>query len=176
MEHAHAVDLLRKGVCAAARPQQWADLGCGTGTFTMALADLLPAGSLIHAMDRDRSALAQVPSSFGGTRMIKFEGDFVRDPLPASELDGILLANALHFAKDQPAFIRKAAACLKPGGRFLLVEYDTDTPNSWVPYPLSRTRAVDLFQGARFDHVAPLGERPSAFGGARLYSLMVSRR
>lgn len=29
----------------------WADLGCGSGTFTLALAELLSAGSHIHAID-----------------------------------------------------------------------------------------------------------------------------
>jgi ubiquinone/menaquinone biosynthesis C-methylase UbiE len=33
----------------------WADLGCGDGTFTLALAAILPRGSIIHAMDRDIS-------------------------------------------------------------------------------------------------------------------------
>jgi precorrin-6B methylase 2 len=44
-------------------PQTWADLGCGAGAFTLALASLLPAGSTIHAMDRDRAALAQLPAT-----------------------------------------------------------------------------------------------------------------
>ena len=26
---------------------------------------------------------------------------------------------------------------LKPGGRFILVEYNVDSGNTWVPYPLS---------------------------------------
>ncbi len=31
----------------------WADLGCGSGIFTYALASLLKKGSTIYAIDRD---------------------------------------------------------------------------------------------------------------------------
>ena len=59
MDYADHVALLRDGV-----PHErgtWADLGAGDGAFTLALADLLPEGSTIHAIDRDRSALEEEP-------------------------------------------------------------------------------------------------------------------
>jgi hypothetical protein len=37
----------------SAADETWADLGAGDGTFTRALATVLPVGSVIHAMDRD---------------------------------------------------------------------------------------------------------------------------
>ena len=43
-------------------PTSWADLGCGDGTFTLALAELLADGSVIHAVDLDASALSAIPS------------------------------------------------------------------------------------------------------------------
>lgn len=36
---------------ATIAPVRWADLGCGSGTFTLALAGLLPSGSTIDAID-----------------------------------------------------------------------------------------------------------------------------
>ncbi|MEO7001818.1 MAG: class I SAM-dependent methyltransferase, partial [Ktedonobacterales bacterium] len=57
MEHADHVRLLRNGV-----PNQggvWADLGSGTGAFTLALADLLGPTAMIYSADRDRSALRE---------------------------------------------------------------------------------------------------------------------
>ena len=170
-----AVDLLRGAPFAAGTPQHWVDLGCGTGTFTRALADLLPPGSRIIAMDRDARALGQVPEEHGTRRITKHTGDFVTEALPATDLDGILLANALHFVRDQPGFIRRAAASLKPTGAFLLVEYDTDSPNPWVPHPLPSTALVQLFKGSGFRSVRRLADRPSAFGRARLYSTWAER-
>jgi len=175
MDHREAVGMLRGAVLAKNAPQRWADLGCGTGTFTLALADLLPPESSIAAMDRDLSALKQVPEEYSGTRIVKHVGDFVRDAVPAMELDGILLANALHFARDQAGLIRKLAGHLDPAGILLLVEYDMDTPNPWVPHPLSFATLKELFHGAGFASVTRLAERPSAFGRARLYSACVMR-
>ena len=55
MDHADHVRLLRDGVPRTAGT--WADLGAGAGAFTLALADLLPPGSLIYAIDKDTAAL-----------------------------------------------------------------------------------------------------------------------
>ena len=140
----------------------------------MRLADLLPPGSTIIAMDRDAKALKQVPEQFGTTRITKQVGDFVTEALPAN-FDGILLANALHFVRDQPDFIRRASDFLKPTGAFLLVEYDMDSPNPWVPYPSSFAVLSELFRDAGFLSIRRLAERPSTFGRARLYSAFAAR-
>ena len=54
-----AIEMLAESGVDALGPTKWADLGCGTGTFTLALADLLSPGSTIHAMDREGSVLSQ---------------------------------------------------------------------------------------------------------------------
>jgi methylase of polypeptide subunit release factors len=77
----------------------WADLGCGDGTFTLALASLLAAGSTIHAMDRDASALQNIPPEHHGVRIQTHYGDFTRQPWPFARLDGILMANSLHYVE-----------------------------------------------------------------------------
>ena len=54
MDHGDHVALLR----AAVRPGgTWADIGAGSGAFTLALADLLGPGGAILAVDRDAGAL-----------------------------------------------------------------------------------------------------------------------
>jgi len=175
MDHRDAVGLLRNAPLEKGAPQRWADLGCGTGTFTRALADLLPPGSSIAAMDRDATALKLVPEMHGTTRITKHHGDFVTDALPATDLDGILLANALHFVRDQPDFIRSVRGSLEPAGALLLVEYDMDNPNPWVPHPVSFATLERLFKDAGFGTAKRLAERPSAFGGARLYAAWAER-
>jgi len=42
MQQENAISLIRDGVTGTI-DQYWADLGCGSGTFTMALKSLLPA-------------------------------------------------------------------------------------------------------------------------------------
>ena len=56
-----AIDMLAESGVEALGPTIWANLGCGDGTFTRALADMLASGSLIHAIDLDGSALRRIP-------------------------------------------------------------------------------------------------------------------
>src|SRR5262245_25115022 len=98
-----AVALLSGSDLAALGPATWADLGCGEGTFTRALAEILAPGSVIHAMDRDAAALRTIPSRHRGIRIETHHGDFTRAAWPFNDLDGVLLANSLHYVEDQAA-------------------------------------------------------------------------
>ena len=62
MRHADHVGLLAPGI-RADEGGTWADLGAGAGAFTLALADLIGPHGLIHAIDRDRGALAELRAS-----------------------------------------------------------------------------------------------------------------
>jgi trans-aconitate methyltransferase len=52
MTHQEAAFFIKNAVNAST-PENWADLGCGSGTFTKALIDLLPAGSHITAVNQE---------------------------------------------------------------------------------------------------------------------------
>jgi len=175
MQHEHAVGMLAPARIGDESNQQWADLGCGSGTFTLALADLLPKESTIYAMDMSSAALKSIPAKHNAIAIAKTVGNFVTDTLPAPAFDGILMANALHYVKDQVAFVEKAMTYLKPSGGVLIVEYDTNAANQWVPYPLTFIRLKELFTAAGFSEVNKLGERPSAFGRAMLYAAQIIR-
>jgi hypothetical protein len=100
---------------------------CGAGTFTLALADLLSPGSAIHAMDRDSSILRRIPPSHNHVGITTHRGDFTKPRMwPFDSLDGILMANSLHYIEDQAVFIRACEARMTSPRRFLIVEYDTD--------------------------------------------------
>src|SRR5437016_1476247 len=79
------------------------------------------------------------------------------------------MANSLHFVRDKPPALRPLLRSVRPGGRFVLVEYDADRGYPWVPFPLSfetwRAMAGDLgLEGTRLS-----GRVPSRFLGA-IYS------
>jgi SAM-dependent methyltransferase len=145
----------------------WADIGAGDGTFTRALAKLLGSGARIYAVDRDAGALASLRrwATRDGTDVIPVEADFTR-PLELPErLDGLLVANALHFVRDADAVLSRLAALVRPGGRVVIVEYDRRAASRWVPYPIPTDRLQALAASAGLSTPTITATRPSAFGG-----------
>ena len=153
---------------------RWADLGCGAGLFTRALAHLLQPGSTIYAVDRNKIGLQSLHSSVG-TFIKKVEIDFIQEELPLQNLDGILMANSFHYVEDKAAFISKIEKCFKEDALFLIVEYDLNIANHWVPYPLSSLSLKQLFEISDYHSVEKLREHPSVFQRARMYSAIIRK-
>jgi SAM-dependent methyltransferase len=229
MTHHDAVALIDTPWLHSKTPLRWADLGCGSGTFTLALADLLAPGSSIEAIDlrpsiaprTTKNGVAIHPRTADFTTLeIRLRAGIAQDPDPnpapnpnpasspdpalnpnpisnprhaapaaAAPLpdrlwpgtqpliyDGILMANSLHYVRDQGTFLARllgAPSQATRPGVLLLVEYDTDVPVArWVPYPLSFTRAAALLKSSGWSRVQKLGTYPSAFGRTELYAAL----
>jgi len=154
-------------------PTTWADLGCGEGTFTLALARVLASGSVIHAIDVDAAALRTIPSEHKGVRIVTHRGDFMRQPWPFADLDGVLMANSLHYVENQAAFVRECEGRMTPQRHFVIVEYNTNEVSRWVPYPVSQATLTALFERAGYSSVTVLGSRPSIYRRAPLYAAVI---
>jgi trans-aconitate methyltransferase len=166
--------LIAHASLSAGSPQIWADLGCGDGTFTMALASVLPPNSTIHAIDTDKRALARIPAQHGTVAIHTHRGDFTMLPWRFDKLDGVLMANSLHYVKDKADFLRRAGAQLARK-RVLVVEYDMTRGNPWVPYPLSSASAMELFDTLGYHVATPLGRRRSNYRAGELYGLLLTQ-
>jgi ubiquinone/menaquinone biosynthesis C-methylase UbiE len=168
MDHEDHVALIRAAAEAAGPGGEWADLGSGWGAFTLALADLLGPGSTIYSVDRDSGSLREqeraMRSRFPGVHVEYVQADFTR-PLDLPPLDGLLMANSLHFVKDKAPLVERLRGYLKPGGRFVLVEYNADRGNPWVPHPLSYPTWEDLAARAGFASTRLIARTPSRFLG-----------
>ena len=168
MNHTDHVNLLRGGVPAPGGV--WADLGSGTGAFTLALAELLGSGGEIYSVDKDRGALREqeraMQARFPEVTVHFLTADFTQ-PLKLPRLDGIVLANALHFQKygTQGRVGQLLKSYLRPGGRLILIEYNVDHGNLWVPHPLSYQSWEKLARECGFAHTQLLATVPSRFLG-----------
>jgi hypothetical protein len=166
MKISEATSLIRTPMIDWTRPQSWCDLGCGGGTFTIALAESLAFGSTIHAVDLDQRALGGIPDQYHGVTIRKVLGDLRSPGLRLPPVDGILMANSLHFIQDQRLFLRKP---LSVTARFLIVEYERSRPSLWGPYPVGFETLRELFSETGVQRVEKLATRRSRFGGS-MYS------
>lgn len=165
MTHQDAVSLLR-GVPAPG--ESWADLGAGSGVFTRALSELLGPDGRVLAVDRNAAALRQIgEASPDGAAIGAVHADF-REALELPPLDGLLLANSLHFVRQPVPVLRHLAGFLRPGGKALFLEYDTPRASPWNPHPLPFARLVQVAAASGLGGLQELSRRPSAFGGREL--------
>src|SRR5512140_873386 len=176
MQHPDHVNLLRPANLAPGGT--WADLGAGSGAFTLALRELIGSQAQIYAVDKDRGSLrsleSEYKSRFGGKDNLHilradFSGKFDIPPL-----DGVLMANSLHFFRDKHPVLEAVRSMLTPGGVFLLVEYNVDSGNMWVPHPLSFERWKVVATEAGFTEPRLLARHPSNFL-REFYSAMCHR-
>jgi len=157
----------------------WADLGAGSGAFTRALAALLGPTGTVYAVDNDPGALRELDrrddAVAPGAEVRTIIGDFT-GPLELPPLDGVLIANALHYVpySNQPTVVGHLASLLKEAAPMVVVEYDRRDANQWVPYPITPSALTALARDAGLATPTILGTRPSRYSGT-MYSAVVRR-
>ena len=62
---------------------------------------------------------------------------------------------------------------MKTNEVFLIVEYDMQSGNQWVPYPLTIEAARALFEGLGYSDFHVLNKRASVFGRRYMYAAVV---
>ena len=142
----------------------WVDFGAGTGTFTRALRSLLSPGSRIYAVDSDLAAITTLRKI--GDDVVPILADFSTAlELPDAALNGMLLANALHFVPDAGVVLQRLVKMLTPGGRVVIVEYDRRAANPWVPYPIRSDTWPEIASAAGLVNPRVTARRKSRYAG-----------
>jgi ubiquinone/menaquinone biosynthesis C-methylase UbiE len=167
MELHAAIELIRGAFGEERKREVWADLGAGKGLFTRALANLLQEGSFIHAVDQGPQTIAS-PSN--GSVIEFHQLDFTEQVLPFNNLHGIMMANSLHFVHDKKRFVSHLKPLLHRNGRVIIVEYELNHGNEWVPYPIPFLLLKKLLSEEGFMHVEKIGQRKSVYGSHQIYA------
>src|SRR5579859_289448 len=147
----------------------WADFGSGTGIFTLELRGLLGPNCEIYSIDRNARDLERQRQSldqhYPHTAIHYLRADFTK-PLELPPLDGIVMANALHFVPfdRQAAALTSIAGYLRrSGGRLIIVEYNARSGNFWVPYPIDFESFMLLAEQSGLSDANMLTAVPSRF-------------
>lgn len=103
------------------------DIGCGTGELEKKLLAKNPSLKIL-GIDLSQEMLERAAKKFENSPNLSWkEGDFLKVDLPLQHFDGAYGLSNFHYFPDPPALLRKAAAVLKPGGFFVLVDWNRST-------------------------------------------------
>jgi ubiquinone/menaquinone biosynthesis C-methylase UbiE len=148
----------------------WADFGCGEGIFTAVLYEQIGPSGQIYAVDKNRSVLNRLKQNFHETypeaKIHILHANFI-EPLSLPALDGFILANALHFIKDERKVqvLGNLVKKLKSGGKIIVVEYNSNHGNFAVPFPISEDRFIELAITLNLHRPQIVKKVPSSFMG-----------
>jgi SAM-dependent methyltransferase len=119
-------------------------------------------------VDKSRGALERLQHNFAAehsnTAVHTLHADFSRR-LSLPPLDGVIMANSLHFYRKKRPVLTHVTASLKPGGRLIVVEYNTRRGNYAVPHPLHESEFLDVAEAVGLCDASIISRIPSSFLG-----------
>ena len=101
----------------------WADIGCGTGYFTIPIANEVKQ---VYALDIRAEMLSDLNESLTQLQIhnVKvLQSEESRFPLPDQLIDGILTSLVLHEVDQPIEFFRELNRILQTGGRLVIIEW-----------------------------------------------------
>lgn len=158
-----------------------ADLGCGTGQTSAALA---PYVERVIAVDESSAMLGAARKRLADLDNVELRTGRLEDvPIDDASVDVAVLSLVLHFVVDPAAVIVESARILRPGGRLLVVdmlpherdEYRTTMGHLWLGFSESQLDAWFADAGLTDTHVVPLPPDPQA-KGPNLFTARVVKR
>lgn len=148
-----------------------ADLGCGTGAYTVALSQEVGDIGQVYAIDVHRDQLHTLLSTLERKKILNVEtiwADIEKGiPIEAYSLDAVVLSNILFQLHDIDAALSYIAKILKPEGELLVVEW-SKSHGGIGPHPdhvVEEEKAAALVQkhGFRMIKRLPAGDCHYAF-------------
>ncbi|MEK7178840.1 MAG: methyltransferase domain-containing protein [Patescibacteria group bacterium] len=154
-----------------------ADMGAGSGAYTMALARAVGRGGRVYAVDVQKQLLDKIAGAAREARLSNVEviwGDIERPEgtkLRRDSVDLALISNALFQVHDKGAAAREAFRIVVPGGRACIIDW-TDSFGGLGPHPrdvIGEDDAREIFERAGFIY-----ER-SISAGAHHYGIILRK-
>jgi SAM-dependent methyltransferase len=128
---------------AAAQPGEAVlDIGCGTGTTTMALADAVGADGSVTGVDISRPMLDLAKSRAGDHANVSFELADASAHVFTRRHDLLFSRFGVMFFDDPIAAFANLHRAVKPGGRLAFVSWRTSPENPWASAPLAAARPL----------------------------------
>jgi ubiquinone/menaquinone biosynthesis C-methylase UbiE len=131
-----------------------ADLGAGSGYFTLRFAQAVGAAGKVYAVDIDRGMLDNIERRAREAQVenIQLVLAEAHDPqLPASSVDMIFICDTLHHISDRATYYPLLARALRPGGRLVNIDFYKK------PLPVGPPVVMKISKEDMIEEVKPAG-------------------
>jgi ubiquinone/menaquinone biosynthesis C-methylase UbiE len=143
-----------------------ADLGAGTGAFSLPLAKAVGLSGKVYAIEIDKGLVEYIARkvSDSGVTNVEARLGVPTDPHLPTNVDVAFLHDVLHHVSDRASYLKTAARYVKPGGRFVIIDPDPALgPHKADPaLVVSKSQANEWMKAAGFvpqDDVAMFTDR-----------------
>jgi ubiquinone/menaquinone biosynthesis C-methylase UbiE len=106
--------------------QMVADIGAGTGVFSIPLARAVRPGGKLYAVEVDEQLLAHIVEAGteqGVTNIEPIYGDYHDPLLPKDVIELAFIHDVLHHIEQRETYVKNLAGYLKPGGRIAVIDF-----------------------------------------------------
>ena len=139
--------------------QTVADVGAGTGYFSLPLADAVGLQGKVYAVDAQNEMLALLRHKLDEAAIPNVElihAEAGNTPLPRCSCDLFFAANVWHEFEDRAVVLKEAARVLKVGGQIAILDWRTDAPPEPGPpldHRLDSSNAADALRSQGFQNI-----------------------
>lgn len=119
-----------------------ADVGAGTGYFSLPIARTVGPKGKVFAVDLQKEMLAMIREKLTPSEQPKnvelVEAPAIRTTLPGRSCDMVFMANIWHELDDHAGVLREIGRILRPGGALAILDWRHDLPSPPGPPPEHR--------------------------------------
>ena len=112
-----------------------ADVGSGSGTFSIPMAKAIAPNGILYAVDIDQKMLDYVTEKAkkeGVTNLRTVLGEYDDPKLPVKDVDVVFYHRTLHMIEHRQAHVNATAKYLKPDGRIVVIDKNREDSANWM--------------------------------------------
>jgi cyclopropane fatty-acyl-phospholipid synthase-like methyltransferase len=113
-----------------------ADIGSGSGSFSIPFAKAVAPGGIVYAVDIDQKMLdyvAKRAKESGVTNLRTVLGEYDDPKLPVKNVDLAFFHRVLHMIEHRELYLDNTAKYLKPDGRIVIIDRNPEqSPENWM--------------------------------------------
>jgi ubiquinone/menaquinone biosynthesis C-methylase UbiE len=140
-----------------------ADIGAGTGFFTLPLAEYVGRKGRVYALDTSPTMIKELRKRTKKLKQVKsMHSQENRFPIKNENLHFALLVNMIHELDDWRRFLKEVHRVLKPGGRICVIDWKKKKMKMGPPLEirLTKKRIGEMLRQSGYGRIKSLSPLP----------------